>query len=44
MPVLAELIEKSLGKCRKLVVIYHHGKTFRGVLPDERVYDTERLA
>lgn len=44
MPVLAELVKKRLGKCRKLVVIYHHGKTFRGVLPDERVYNTARLA
>ncbi len=43
MPVLAELIEKRFGKCRELVVIYHHGKALCGVLSDERVNDTEGL-
>ena len=44
LPVLAELVEERLGKRGVLEVIDHHGEPLGGVLPDERVNDTEGLS
>ena len=41
--VLAVLVEQVLRQRRELIVIHHHGKALRRVLPDERVNDAERL-